>query len=547
VTTTATTGTTLRWTSHVPKSWYLAAGFVALYVALDWASYVEPLPHTSITPWNPNTGAIMALLLARGVGWAPVAGFAIFVGELLTDAGPPPWWVLILTSAYLTAVYACAAWVLGRSGFERPIATTRSAAWFAGVVAVATGVAASGYVAIQVSTGVVASDAMSLGISRYWIGEFSGIIALTPVLLLEFQPGSLWDKIRSHRAEFALWALGAVLGAGLAFALAAARDVRLFYPLFAPVTWIALRHGVAGAMISVSIVQAGLVAALELTPGSIPLFNVQFPMLALGVTALFLGALAAERATAVRQMREQDAVLQRTLRFAVAGQLSAALTHELNQPMTALISYVRAAELMGTADTAGDPRLSDTLHKAGKEALRAGEVLRRLRGFYRGAGAHIEPTDVITVCTRVGEGLQDRMRRCNVEFKLRDCVLPKVMVDGTQLEIVIYNLVTNSLDAFDAVTPRRSPMGRVEITAETRGADVLINIDDSGPGIAAEVSGRLFDPFVSSKANGMGLGLSLSRTLLRHQGGDLWSEASRLGGARFVLRLPTEPATQVSL
>ena len=130
---------------------------------------------------------------------------------------------------------------------------------------------------------------------------------------------------------------------------------------------------------------------------------------------------------------------------------------------------------------------------------------------------------------------------------LRDSALPKVMVDGTQLEIVIYNLVTNSLDAFDAVAPRRSLTGRVEITAETRGADVLINVDDSGPGIAAEVSGRLFDPFVSSKAKGMGLGLSLSRTLLRHQGGDLWSEASRLGGARFVLRLPTEPATQVSL
>ena len=337
------------------------------------------------------------------------------------------------------------------------------------------------------------------------------------------------------------------MGAGLAFALAAARDVRLFYPLFAPVTWIALRHGVGGAMISVSIVQAGLVAALELTPGSIPLFDVQFPMLALGITALFLGALAAERTTAVQQMREQDAVLQRTLRFAVGGQLAAALTHELNQPMTALISYVRAAELMGAADAPGDSRLSDTLSKAGKEALRAGDVLRRLRGFYRGAGARIEVTDVIAVCARVGEGLEDRMSRCNVEFKLRDCAPPKVMVDSTQLEIVIYNLVTNSLDAFDAAASGRSVAGRVEVTAEARGADVLISIDDSGPWIPANVSAQLFEPFVTSKTKGMGLGLSLSRTLLRHQGGDLWSEPSRLGGARFVLRLPTQPATQVSL
>jgi len=139
------------------------------------------------------------------------------------------------------------------------------------------------------------------------------------------------------------------------------------------------------------------------------------------------------------------------------------------------------------------------------------------------------------------------MSRCNVEFKLRDGSPPKVMVDSTQLEIVIYNLVTNSLDAFDAAANRRSLAGRIEVTAEARGADVLISIDDSGPGIPANVSAQLFEPFISSKTKGMGLGLSLSRTLLRHQGGDLWSEPSRLGGARFVLRLPTEAATQVSL
>jgi two-component system sensor kinase FixL len=290
-----------------------------------------------------------------------------------------------------------------------------------------------------------------------------------------------------------------------------------------------------------------LVAALELTPGSIPLFDVQFPMLALGVTALFLGALATERAAAVQQMREQDAVLQRTLRFAVAGQLSAALTHELNQPITALISYVRAAELMSAADPRADSRQSDTLHKAGQEALRAGEVLRRLREFYRGGSARIEPTDVTAVCARVGEGLQDRMRRCDVELQLRDTAPAKAMVDGTQLEIVIYNLVTNSLEAFEAAGNRPALPRRIELTAESRGTDVVIIVDDSGPGIAPSVTRRLFESFVTSKASGMGLGLSLSRRLLRHQGGDLWSEPSRLGGARFVVRLPTQPATQVSL
>lgn len=526
----------------------IGAGYLALYFLLDWASYVEPLPHTSITPWNPNTGVLMALLLARGVRWAPLAAFGIFAGELLTDVGPPPWRVLMLTSSYLAAVYACAAWALRRRGFERSIDTPRAAAWFAALIGIATGIAATGYVGILESAGQLRADETWGAIARYWIGEFSGIVALTPVLLLKIDRTSLMDRVRRGKRELIVPAVGAVLGVALAFALAAARDVRLFYPLFAPVTWVALRYGVSGAMISVSLVQAALVAALELTPGSIPLFDVQFPLLSLGITALFLGALASQRDTALRQMRQQDAALQRSMRFAVAGQLASALTHELNQPMTALLSYVRAAELMTGPLQRADQRLSATLQKAGAEAGRAAAVLRRLREFYRGEGARLELTDALGVCARVAEALQDRMRRSGVEFKLRDPgAVPTVMVDRTQLEIVIHNLLTNSLDAFDALPARGSRARRIELTAEARGADVLIGMDDSGPGISANLIERLFEPFVTSKISGMGLGLSLSRTFLRHQGGDLWNEPSHLGGARFVIRLTTEATPQATL
>src|SRR5256885_9520389 len=140
-----------------------------------------------------------------------------------------------------------------------------------------------------------------------------------------------------------LQAQGSVFGIALAFALAAARDVRLFYPLFLPVTWIALRHGVPGAMISVCLVQAALEAALELTPGSIPLFDVQFPLLSLGVTALFLGALATNHDKTLGRMRQQDAALQRSMRFAVAGELAPAKRIE---PVKApSLSGIRAQDL----------------------------------------------------------------------------------------------------------------------------------------------------------------------------------------------------------
>jgi two-component system, LuxR family, sensor kinase FixL len=545
---TATTGIRLWGRALGSQSLFIAAGYLALYLLLDWASYVEPLRHTSITPWNPNTGVVMALLLARGGRWAPLVAFGIFVGELLTDDAPAPWRVLALASVYLAAVYTLAAWALRRRGLERPIGTPKGAAWFAGVIAVASGVAAAGYVGILVNAGQLNAGEAWASIARYWIGEFNGIIALTPVLLLKVERAALVKEIRRNKRELILQALGAVVGVGLAFALAAARDVRLFYPLFAPVTWIALRHGVPGAMISVSLVQAALVAALELTPGSIPLFDVQFPLLSLGVTALFLGALATQRDQALRQMRDQDAVLQRSMRFAAAGQLASALTHELNQPMTALLSYVRASELMAETPTHTDNRLAGTLRKAGEEAVRAAAVLRRLREFYRGEGARLEPTDAMSVCARVADALQDRMRRSAVEFEMHSGEgVPTVMVDRTQLEIVIHNLLTNSLDAFDALPVSRSRARRIQVAAEVRGADVLIGVDDSGPGIATSLAERLFEPFVTSKVSGMGLGLSLSRTFVRHQGGDLWSEPSRLGGARFVIRLATQATAQTNL
>ena len=526
----------------------LAAGYLVLYVLLDWASYVEPLRNTNITPWNPNTGVVMALLLARGTRWAPLVALGDCVGELLTDQVPPPWQVLALASIFLAGVYALAAYLLRRRGLERPIGSPKSAAWFVGVTALATGIAAAGYVAIMVSGGELTRADGAAAVGRYWIGEFNGIIALTPVLRIRIRPHALWDAVRRQPRDLMLHGLGVVAGVSLAFALAAARDVRLFYPLFAPVTWIALRYGVPGAMISVSLVQAALVAALELTPGSIPLFDVQFPLLSLGVTALFLGALATQRDGALRQMRDQDAVLQRSLRFAVAGQLASALTHELNQPMTALLSYVRSSEIMSEAQSGADPRLAGTLRKAGEEAVRAADVLRRLRAFYRGQGVRLEPTDALAVCTHVAEALRDRMRRSLVECTLHDAGdLPQIMIDRTQLEIVVHNLLVNSLDAFAAVPAGPARPQRIEITGQSHGAEVLISVDDSGPGIDATVTEKLFEPFVTSKISGMGLGLSLSRTLLRHQGGDLWCEPSRLGGARFVIRLPVHAASQTEL
>jgi signal transduction histidine kinase len=530
------------------KSAAFIVGYLILYLLLDWASYVEPVRHTGVTAWNPNTGLALALLLVRGVRWAPLVALGCFLGDFLIDDAPAPWRTTVITSLYLTLVYTAAAWTLRRHGLSQRIEAPASAAWFAGFIAAATGIAAVGYVYILMRAGQLEPGETWGSIGRYWIGEFNGIIALTPVVLLRPQLTVVRERIRRNRREFILQCFGIAAGVGLSFALAAARDVRMFYPLFLPVTLIAMRYGVAGAMISVCLAQAAIVAALELTPGSIPLFDVQFPLLALGITALFLGALVTQRARVLNQMLEQDEALHKATRFAAAGQLAAALAHEINQPMTALLSYLRSATLLAEASAPSDERLGATLQKADAEAIRAVMVLRRLRDFYRGEGVHLEDLDAGAVCERVANVLRDRARRSSVTLQVSSSPrLPTVVADRAQLEIVVHNLLTNALDAFEAMEGTSESPRCIAVTTFAQAGDILITVEDSGPGISQSVASRLFEPLVTSKASGMGLGLSLSRSMLRTQGGDLWVEPSRLGGTRFVIRLAMQPTAQSNL
>lgn len=253
---------------------------------------------------------------------------------------------------------------------------------------------------------------------------------------------------------------------------------------------------------------------------------------------------ATERQRAEAQLRERDTALARAMRFAVAGELASALAHELNQPITALVSYLGAAQILSAPIGVKDERLRTTLGKAAHEALRASEVLKRLRDFYRGGAFKQESLSIGSVCHAAAALFQERLRRARTLFVLRiPESIPTVQGDATQLEIVLHNLLAN---AIDAIAETNSPWRRIEVQAERSGGDIVLKVEDSGPGIAREVAKKLFEPFVTSKPDGMGLGLAISRSLLRARGGDLSCEASsRLGGACFVIRLPIEIAQEM--
>jgi C4-dicarboxylate-specific signal transduction histidine kinase len=297
-------------------------------------------------------------------------------------------------------------------------------------------------------------------------------------------------------------------------------------------------------MLATFAIQIGLIAAVQGGPANAPLIDLQFLLLTLAMTALVLGAVVTGRHAAEARLREQDRALARAMRSAVAGELATALTHELNQPITALVSYLRAAEILAAPVVQQDPRLQQTLAKAAGEAIRTADVLKRLRDFYRGGAAPPERVPVGRVVTATVQAFQPRIRQAGVVVQVRvDENLPDVVTDRIGIEMVLHNLIGNALDALDDVATGR----RLEIGVRRDGDGIIIDVDDSGPGCSDEIRARLFEPFVTTKPDGMGLGLPISRSLLRSQGGDLWADRSALGGARFSLRVPDQPVPQTAV
>ncbi len=250
-----------------------------------------------------------------------------------------------------------------------------------------------------------------------------------------------------------------------------------------------------------------------------------------------------EHVRAQIQLRERDTTLSRAMRFALAGELSTALTHELNQPITALVSYLRAVEILAAPIKERDARVNDTLHKATREALRASDILKRLRDFYRGGVANVSVVDVEVLVAEVISAFADRATRLGVEFTQDIRVTREVCADRIQLQMVLHNLLANALDALGGVAPGSR---RVHLTVTTDDERLRVMVADSGCGVQPEIRSQLFEPFVTSKFDGMGLGLAISRSLLRSQSGDLRLDASGADGARFLVELPLMAHTRTA-
>lgn len=251
-----------------------------------------------------------------------------------------------------------------------------------------------------------------------------------------------------------------------------------------------------------------------------------------------------ERQSTEARLRELQSELAHMSRLSEMGEMASALAHELNQPLGAIVNYTQGCRrLLSQPDPASIARTIEVLDKTAAQALRAGQIIRRLRAFIARGDMEKRVEPVAQLIEEAGALALVGAREQGIATRIwldpaADCVL----ADRVQVQQVLVNLMRNAREAM-----QQSPRRELTIEASPVAPDLAeIAVSDTGPGIAAEVADKLFEPFVTTKRTGMGVGLSICRTIVEAHGGRLTAERNALGGATFRLTLPVAQREDLS-
>jgi signal transduction histidine kinase len=521
----------------VAVGYYLAA-------RLGFAFTLKPYPISVL--WPPNALLVAALLLSRTRDWWWLLA-AVLPVHLFAEmqSGVP--------TAMVLGWYAsnCSEALIG-AGIVRAFApeplrldSLRNVALLIGGPALAAPLISSFIDAALVR-------AIGWGTTPYWdlvtTRFFSNVLAeLTIVPLVLAWAAVLADGLPRPRPRRVAEALA--LGAGLLLVCFFVFDVRhreaspaLYYLPLPFLLWAAVRFGPAGIATALPVMTVatiwgavqGLGPFVDQPPHTTAR-DMQLFLIAVAVPLLLFAVALEERERIEHESRAQ---LTHLSRVATLGELSGGIAHELNQPLTAILSNAQAARHVLKDKTADPELLGEILEDIIIADQRAGNVIERLRAMFKRGETHYEPLDLNALAREVVTLAHGDLTTRGVEVALRLAPnLPKVKADRVQLEQVLLNLVMNGAEAM-AVCAQSDRLLTVQTLATAN--KVHVNVTDRGPGFSVAPA-KLFEAFYTTKPNGLGLGLSISRSIIAAHDGRLWASNRKGGGATFLVTLPALP------
>jgi signal transduction histidine kinase len=504
-------------------------------------------PHPISTLWPPNALLMAALLLTPARSWWVFIAAAL-PAHLLAElqSGVPVamvlgWYVSNCSEALIGAALV-RAFVPGPLRFD----SFRSAGIFLFCGALAAPLASSFLDAALVRLiGFGQGDYWSLVRMRF----FSNVLAeltIVPLVVTWAAVGvhGLRAQPLARHVEGVVLLLGLLAVSWLAFdVLRASAGPAVFYAPLPFLLWAAVRLGPVGTATSLALMVFvtiwGAVHGLGPFTGGAPLDtarDMQLFLTAVSVPLLLLAVVLEERARSAREAHEQRLQLTHLSRVAMLGEMSGGLAHELNQPLTAILSNAQAAQTFIANKRIDDAELLEILRDIIASEQRAGEVISRLRALFKRGDTHMQRLDANELVREVMSLAHGDLVTRSIESVLQLApALPPIKGDRVQLEQVMLNLVMNAAEAMAASAPEDRRLMVRTIAVDGR---VYVSFVDHGSGFEPEQHEKLFEPYYSTKPQGLGLGLSISRSIMLAHGGRLWGVGTPGRGATFHITLP---------
>lgn len=506
---------------------------LGLYILLDWATFTPAFAPDGIAPWNPPIGLAVAVVLSSGRRFIPLLFIAPLVDDIAIREPPYPWQISAIEAMITGLGYSIVIGYLrrGRQSFEH--LSTRDLAQLLGLLSAAALFVALAHSAVLAASGLLFERQFASAALRYWIGEVIGILVVVPFVLF------VWLRrwLPPASSELVLQLGSVLLAITIVFGLDGQTRLHFSYALFLPVMWAAVRFGLAGSAAALMLTQNGIMLALHLTgdhPTHAPAF--QALMAALAMSGLAIGVLIEERNQMEQRLLGQQVALGRAARLGALGEVTTSIAHELNQPLTAGANFNRITLKAMASDP---PDIAGALD-AGRQSLlqigRAAQIIRRLRDFIQVGRLEIAEHDLQQL---LHESIAlASLRHHGGEVSPQVVIegkLPKVAADSLQIELVLINLMRNSLEAIEAAG--REP--HIVVAAQWSGGDfVEVSVRDNGCGFPKDFELSEGASLASSKGDGLGIGLQLCQSIVRVHGGSMALGASSPLGAVVTFVLP---------